>query len=258
MTNVTTGVSKCYDYFPFGEDIAAGTGGCGACFPSGTYSSATPDGQPVKFTGKERDVETGLDYFGARYFSAAQGRFTTPDWSARPQPVPYADLSDPQTLNLYGYVRNNPLSAPDPDGHCCWDELVSTYNYVKSVGYIKIEGGVGLGVSVKAGPVKMELEAKHVSETRIQEPVGTKKDVLEFAAKVDVGPAKVGLAATGEKLTEKGDQHISDAPTEWKFVPGFDSGAAKGSGWDLGLGASLGVGLQGRVSQPQLKVEAAG
>jgi RHS repeat-associated protein len=61
--------------------------------------------------------ETGLDYFGARYFSAAQGRFTTPDWSATPQPVPYADLANPQTLNLYAYVRNNPLSRVDPDGH---------------------------------------------------------------------------------------------------------------------------------------------
>ena len=44
----------------------------------------------------------GLDYFGARYFSAAQGRFTSPDWSERPEPVPYANLENPQTLNLYG------------------------------------------------------------------------------------------------------------------------------------------------------------
>jgi RHS repeat-associated protein len=70
-------------------------------------------------TGKERDAETGLDYFGARYFSGAQGRFTSPDWSAKPQPVPYANLRDPQTLNLYGYVRNNPLKNHDPDGHVC-------------------------------------------------------------------------------------------------------------------------------------------
>ena len=75
-----------------------------------------------RFTGKERDAETGLDYFGARYFSAAQGRFTSPDWSEKPQPVPYADLADPQTLNLYSYVRNNPLSRADPDGHCGLDD----------------------------------------------------------------------------------------------------------------------------------------
>ncbi len=72
----------------------------------------------MMFTGKERDSETGLDFFGARYYSGAQGRWTTPDWSATPQPVPYADLRDPQTLNLYGYVRNNPLKTSDPDGHC--------------------------------------------------------------------------------------------------------------------------------------------
>lgn len=68
-------------------------------------------------TSKERDAETGLDYFGARYYSGAQGRFMSPDWSETPQPVPYADLSDPQTLNLYSYVRNNPLAITDPDGH---------------------------------------------------------------------------------------------------------------------------------------------
>jgi RHS repeat-associated protein len=70
-----------------------------------------------RFTGKERDSETGLDYFGARYFSAAQGRFTSPDWSEKPEPIPYADLKDPQTLNLYSYIHNNPLSKADPDGH---------------------------------------------------------------------------------------------------------------------------------------------
>lgn len=71
----------------------------------------------LHFTGKERDSETGLDYFGARYFSGAQGRFTTPDWSARPQPIPYADLANPQTLNLYAYVANSPLVRFDIDGH---------------------------------------------------------------------------------------------------------------------------------------------
>jgi len=71
-----------------------------------------------KFTGKERDSETGMDYFGARYYSNGLGRFITPDWAARPTAVPYAILGDPQTLSLYAYVRNNPLSRADADGHC--------------------------------------------------------------------------------------------------------------------------------------------
>jgi RHS repeat-associated protein len=70
-----------------------------------------------KFTGKERDVETGNDYFGARYFSSPQGRWTIPDWSGRQEPVPYAKLDNPQSLNLYAYVLNNPLSRMDADGH---------------------------------------------------------------------------------------------------------------------------------------------
>jgi RHS repeat-associated protein len=61
----------------------------------------------------------GLDYFGARYFSGAQGRFTSPDWSEKPTPIPYADLSNPQSLNLYSYALNNPLRGPDPMGHDC-------------------------------------------------------------------------------------------------------------------------------------------
>jgi len=59
-----------------------------------------------------------MDYFGARYYSGGQGRFTSPDWSAKVEPVPYAKLDNPQTLNLYSYVLNNPLSKTDPDGHC--------------------------------------------------------------------------------------------------------------------------------------------
>jgi RHS repeat-associated protein len=70
-----------------------------------------------KFTGKERDTESGLDNFGARYFGSTMGRFMSPDWSARPSTVPYANLADPQSLNLYSYVRNNPTSLYDPTGH---------------------------------------------------------------------------------------------------------------------------------------------
>ncbi|MBK7929515.1 MAG: RHS repeat-associated core domain-containing protein [Bryobacterales bacterium] len=64
------------------------------------------------FTGKERDSETGLDYFGARYFSGVHGRFTSPD----PTFMTKARISDPQQWNVYSYVRNHPLKHIDPDG----------------------------------------------------------------------------------------------------------------------------------------------
>jgi RHS repeat-associated protein len=94
----------CYDadFFPFGGE-------------QNVYTNTCP--QNYKFTGKERDAETGLDYFGARYFSSSLGRFMTPDWAAKPAAVPYAKFGDPQSLNLYGYVENEPVNRIDADGH---------------------------------------------------------------------------------------------------------------------------------------------
>jgi RHS repeat-associated protein len=65
-----------------------------------------------KFGSKERDMETGLDYFGARYFSSIQGRFTGVD----PISVTMKRMLDPQQINMYGYARNNPLAYVDPTG----------------------------------------------------------------------------------------------------------------------------------------------
>ncbi len=64
-----------------------------------------------RFTGKERDGETGLDYFVTRYLSAAQGRFTSPD-----EAFANWDQHAPQSFNLYSYVENNPLNRIDVDG----------------------------------------------------------------------------------------------------------------------------------------------
>jgi len=63
-------------------------------------------------SGKLRDNETGLDFFGARYLSGAQGRWTSPD------PISFQKkmMLDPQRFNLYAYVRNTPLNFIDPKG----------------------------------------------------------------------------------------------------------------------------------------------
>ncbi len=91
------------DYYPYG----------------GVENDYCPNtGQNYKFTGKERDGESGLDNFGARYDASSLGRFMTPDWAAKPVTVPYAKFGDPQTLNLYDYGKNSPVSFRDPNGHC--------------------------------------------------------------------------------------------------------------------------------------------
>jgi RHS repeat-associated protein len=88
--------------------------------PFGDWLTCTGgDPSPMHLTGKERDTETGLDNFGARYDSSQYGRFMTPDWAAKPSSVPYAVFNNPQSLNLYAYVQNNPVKNKDPDGHWC-------------------------------------------------------------------------------------------------------------------------------------------
>jgi RHS repeat-associated protein len=68
--------------------------------------------QNYKFTGKERDSESSLDNFGARYFGSSMGRFMSPD-----PPLLDQHIADPQSWNLYSYVSNNPLSFVDPTGN---------------------------------------------------------------------------------------------------------------------------------------------
>jgi RHS repeat-associated protein len=91
------------DYYPYGGE-------------ENDYCT-TPVAQNYKFTGKERDAESGLDNFGARYDASSLGRFMTPDWAAKATAVPYASFGDPQTLNLYAYTGNSPLNRIDADGH---------------------------------------------------------------------------------------------------------------------------------------------
>jgi RHS repeat-associated protein len=79
--------------------------------------SCTADMSPLHFTGKEHDYESNLENFGARYYSSQYGRFVTPDWSSVPAPVPYADLTNPQSLNQYVIVADDPSSFADLDGH---------------------------------------------------------------------------------------------------------------------------------------------
>jgi RHS repeat-associated protein len=101
-----------YDFTPFGEEIVP----------------QVPPPYKRLFTGHERDAETGQDYFGARYFRADIGRFTTVD----PELNVNAALLDPQRWNRYAYVRNNPLRYIDPDGRDIWDLLAGMGNAIKS------------------------------------------------------------------------------------------------------------------------------
>lgn len=94
VTNYASSVTDKLDYLPYGEQIAGGT-----------FTTH-------KFTGYERDSESGLDYANARYYSSSLGRFMSID------PAP-GDVAGPQSYNRYGYVVNNPLTLTDPTGMLC-------------------------------------------------------------------------------------------------------------------------------------------
>ena len=101
ITDSAGNIKADSDYYPWGGEL----------------QFVNNDSNHYKFASKERDSETGLDYFGARYYSNGLGRWVSADWSATPVPVPYANFGDPQSLNLYGFVAGNPASRADQDGH---------------------------------------------------------------------------------------------------------------------------------------------
>jgi len=113
-----------------------------------------------RYTGKERDAESGNDYFGARYYASSMGRFMSPDWGTKPQAIPYADPGNPQTLNLYSYVLNNPLLKVDPNGHD-WFNVDKKWQWQKGSVYhdangnaTKDKGYAGLLVATANGTNK--------------------------------------------------------------------------------------------------------
>jgi RHS repeat-associated protein len=106
---------KRHDYLPFGEELFALTG-----LRTASLGYSGGDGVRQQFTRKERDIETGLACFGARYYSNIQGRFTSVD------PENYQamlDPNDPQSWNVYAYVNNSPLGRVDPDGRGFFTKL---------------------------------------------------------------------------------------------------------------------------------------
>jgi RHS repeat-associated protein len=137
----SAGVKGRYDYMPFGDAIPSDRNkrDSVACAAGVTACYAVSGSLTMRFTGKERDAETsnsamgdGLDYFGARYYSGAQGRFTSPDPGNAG-----AIAFDPQSWNMYAYGLNNPHRYVDPDGEAA---LLAT-----------AAGGAGVGFLIGAG-----------------------------------------------------------------------------------------------------------
>jgi len=99
----STGLCYDADFTPFGGERI--------------FTNTCP--QRYKFEGKERDSKPATTTSALAYYSNRIGRWLSSDWSAVPVPVPYANLTNPQTLNLYAMVADDPESFADLDGHQC-------------------------------------------------------------------------------------------------------------------------------------------
>jgi len=160
---------KRHDYLPFGEELFAGTGG-----RSTAQGYATGDNVRQQFTQKERDIETGLDYFLARYYASFQGRFTGVD-SGKFVPA------DPQSWNRYAYTQNNPLKFVDLTGN----DLYITGDYAEEiVKELELKSGYKLDYDKTSGKVTInsnqKRQIKNTSKTlasAIKTAITSEKDV---------------------------------------------------------------------------------
>jgi RHS repeat-associated protein len=245
------------DYYPWGGEL----------------QFINNDSNDYKFTGKKRDAETGLDYFGARYYSNGLGRWVSADWSAVPVPVPYADFGDPQTLNLYQFVGGNPASKADADGH--WPTLLSPPNLEelgREMAQATREGAkmiaaagrrAALGALVRVGVGTTVIVGAYAASPYIQTVGQSNADEIAERDRLDAENAqKLGQARGADEEKSQSDVANERArtnggfayenpghhdPTSPNFVPGktplpsdaeavFNHGVIGGSGGAPGTG----------------------
>ena len=179
------GVLTRHDYLPFGQEIEPGRGDRSMVFG---YTASLADGPAQKFTGKERDNESRLDYFGARYFGAAAGRFTSAD-------APFADqfAANPQSWNLYSYTRNNPLARVDPDGR-----------------FVFTLAAIAAALYVAADIVSTGVDVYTLYDT-VQNPDATAGDISLAAGAVVLGTVAPGPGQAYVQGAKQGAKLVSKA-----------------------------------------------
>ena len=212
VTNAAGQILDESDYYPFGGERAVAAG----------------SGNTYKFTGKERDPETGLDHFVARYHSSSLGRFMNPD------PLG-GRIFDPQTLNKFSYVRNNPLNLIDPSGMyiCegtekqCKDFEKARQELLKSKDEDVVRAARAYGdpnrdngVSVKFGDPGRGRDASttHDIETELNNPNGLRaKETVTLREGLSGSDMMVVLAHEGSHVADAQEFVATITPHEADF-----------------------------------------
>lgn len=198
-----------------------------------------------RYTGKERDAESGLDYFGARYMSSNMGRFMSPD----PVIITPERLANPQELNLYAYVANNPLRFIDPTGEvlqCAGDDK-SRGQCFSDLQQIAGDAASRLSIDAKTGVVSFDTSgldlSKNAGGSLVNDLVGS-KNTYDFS----VGPTV---------MTDKGPVRVDKIGIDIANLPTFGDQPKSGNP-PAGVSDSLGLYLNNpnitRVSETNLKV----
>lgn len=245
VTDADGAVRARRDFLPFGEEVGQYVGGRDAV---AGYSA--DGGLRQKFTGKERDVETGLDYFLARYYSSAQGRFTSPDEftggpdelfdfteGAASNPTFYADITNPQSLNKYQYAYNNVLKYVDPDGH--------TPRIKDRKDNPVVAVGVGISIHVGnvarvEGNVRAEYNQRKQTINTSQERTQLKNEMR--AKSTPTGKAIVGIVAAkhdakaAAKTAEEAAQSVRRTNPTWN-----KAGSVAGAAGKVILGVNVAI-----------------
>jgi RHS repeat-associated protein len=179
-----------------------------------------------KFTSKERDAETGLDYFGARYMSSAQGRFTSPD------PDNYdARIDQPQAWNMYAYTWNNPLKYRDDDGRAV------------NLALAGIGAGVGFVTGFAGSAISQEIQNGSVDWGRAT-AYGAGGAAAGSLAGLTFGGSLVAQALAGAAVGTVGNVANGLISRGIAGEEAFDEDAIESDLANGAIGGALGAGIQ--------------
>jgi hypothetical protein len=162
----------------------------------------------------------------------------SPDWSAKVEPVPYAKLDDPQSLNLYLYMLNNPLSGVDADGH--WPgKLIEAWLNV-----IHVKGGLSLGVgySYHWGVAKGEAHATWIGVEGSSGLAGADHNAKVYTgvgASASAGPSHASADAGAEVSTKDGASAGASATVSVGPVSDSASATVNRNGGHVSVGPSV-------------------
>jgi RHS repeat-associated protein len=164
---------------------------------------------PMHFTGKMRDTESNLDDFDARYYSSQWGRFMSPDDVT----ITPERLTNPQQLNLYAYVANNPLRYIDPTGEIlqCVGNADSQKQCFSDLQQIAGDAANRLSMDAKTGVVSFDTKGLDLSKNEgaaLVNDLVDSKNTYDFS----VGPTI---------MTDKGPIRVDHIGVELANLPAF-------------------------------------